>query len=68
MQAKISDFWDFLGGPVVKNLPYNVGDTSLIPVGDPTCCKTTKPTLQLLSLKATIRDFMHHKERPHMMQ
>ena len=68
MQAKISDFWDFPGGPVVKNLPYNAGDASLIPVGDPTCCKTTKPTLQLLSPKATTGDFVHHKERPHMMQ
>ena len=23
--------WDFLGGPVVKNLPANAGDTGLIP-------------------------------------
>ena len=24
--------WDFLGGPVVKNLPANAGDTGSIPV------------------------------------
>ena len=24
-------FWDFLGGPVVKNLPTNAGDAGLIP-------------------------------------
>ena len=24
-------FWDFLGGPVVKNLPANAGDIGLIP-------------------------------------
>ena len=23
--------WDFPGGPVVKNLPYNAGDTGSIP-------------------------------------
>ena len=53
---------------MVKNLPYNAGDASLIPAGDPTCCKTTKPTLQLLSLKAITRDFVHHEERPHVRQ
>ena len=68
MQAKISDFWDFPGGSVVKNLPYNAGDASLIPAGDPTCCKTTKPTLQRLSLKAITRDLVHHEERPHVRQ
>ena len=31
MQAKISDFWDFPGGPVVKNLPSNAGDTGSVP-------------------------------------
>ena len=25
---------DFPGGPVVKNLPSNAGDTGLIPVGE----------------------------------
>ena len=68
MPAKMSDFWDLPGGPVVKNRPYNAGDASLIPAGDPTCCKTTKPTLQLLSLKAITRDFVHHEERPHVRQ
>ena len=24
-------FWDFPGGPVVKNPPYNAGDAGLIP-------------------------------------
>ena len=28
---KIKKAWEFLGGPVVKNLPYNAGDTGLIP-------------------------------------
>ena len=26
-----SKHWDFPGGPVVKNLPANAGDTGLIP-------------------------------------
>ena len=30
--------WDFLGDPVVGNLPASAGDTGLIPVQeDPTC-------------------------------
>ena len=36
--------WDFPGGPVVKNLPGNVGDMGSIPgPGRFTCCWTTKP-------------------------
>ena len=44
----------FPGGPVVKILPCNAGDTtSLIPgPEDPTCCKATKPVPQLLSLRS----------------
>ena len=33
----------FSGGSVVKNLPANAGDVSLIPdPGDPTCHRSTK--------------------------
>ena len=28
---KNSEFWDFLGGPVVKNTPSNAGDSGSIP-------------------------------------
>ena len=28
---KSKDFWDFPGGPLVKNLPCNPGDMGLIP-------------------------------------
>ena len=36
---------DFYGGPMVKNLPSNAGDTGLIPGiwEDPTCQEATKP-------------------------
>ena len=36
---------DFYGGPMVKNLPTNAGDTGLIPGiwEDPTCQEATKP-------------------------
>ena len=30
VQTKVDDFWDFLGGLVVKNLPSNIGDTDSI--------------------------------------
>ena len=34
----------FLGGPVVKNLPTNAGDTASLLVWEyPTCHKATKP-------------------------
>ena len=29
--VNINPFWDFPGGPVVKNLPSNAGDVGLIP-------------------------------------
>ena len=35
---------DFPGGPVVKNLPRNAGDTAVIPSGGIKCCGATKPT------------------------
>ena len=38
--------WDFPGGPVVKNLPCNGGDTSSISDPEtkiPTCQTVTKP-------------------------
>ena len=36
--------WDFLGGPVVRNLPANAGNMGSIPgLEDPTCCEATKP-------------------------
>ena len=28
---KIRKFWDFPGGPVVENPPYNAGDIGLVP-------------------------------------
>ena len=31
MMIKHSASWDFPGGPVVKNLPYNAGDSGPIP-------------------------------------
>ena len=35
---KIGSFWDFPGGPMVKNLPANAGDMGSIPgLGRPTC-------------------------------
>ena len=35
---------DFLGGPVVKNLPTHAGDMgSIASLEDSTCCKATKP-------------------------
>ena len=35
---------DFPGGPVIKNLPGNVGNPGLIPdPEDLTCCRTAKP-------------------------
>ena len=30
-RIKQKDDWDFLGGPVVKNLPCNAGDVGSIP-------------------------------------
>ena len=29
--CQTEDYWDFPGGPVVKNLPSNAGDVGLIP-------------------------------------
>ena len=29
--CQTEDYWDFPGGPVVKNLPTNAGDVGLIP-------------------------------------
>ena len=38
-------YWDFPGGPMVKNPPYNAGDAGLIPRrGTNTTCRgATKP-------------------------
>ena len=40
--------WDFLDGPMVKNLPANAGDTCLIPGlgrSHKSCPPTTEPVL-----------------------
>ena len=29
--SKVAQTWDFRGGPVIKNLPSNAGDTGSIP-------------------------------------
>ena len=45
--------WDFLGGPVVRNLPANAGNMGSIPgLEDPLCHRATKAIYipQLLSL------------------
>ena len=36
-------FWDFPGGPVVKNLWVNSEETGSVVQEDPICCGATKP-------------------------
>ena len=50
------NFWDFPGGPVAKNPPYNAGDASSIP-GQGT--KIPHATGQL-SLRATTTELVRH--------
>ena len=45
-------FWDFLGGPVVKNLPSNARDLGLIPGRG---AKISHVVGQLESLSATMK-------------
>ena len=52
--------WDFPGGPVVKNLPSNTGDTSSIPGWG---IKIPHISGQL-SPHATTKEPMHPKENP----
>ena len=54
---------DFLGGPVVKNLPLNTGDTSLIP-GQGT---KIPYAVGLLSPRAAITEPTGHSERAHTL-
>ena len=56
--------WDFPGGPVVKNLPYNAGDTGSIPGwGIKIPCVAEEQ-----STCATTREFVHYKERSSLVQ
>ena len=40
---KLADYWDFLGGPVVKNLPSNARDAGLIPAWGPRIPRAMEP-------------------------
>ena len=55
---------DFPGGPVVKNLPCNAGDSGLIPA------QGTKVShaAEQLSPHTTTKESMGHKEGSHMLQ
>ena len=75
---------DFPGGPVVKNLPCNAGDTGLIPGWGnkiPHTAEQLSPHItttessgsrahvqQLESPWDTTRESMHHSRRPHRTQ
>ena len=53
--------WDFLRGPMVKNLPCNSGDVGSIPgqgTGTPHVAEQLGPVLQLKSLYAATQDPM----------
>ena len=64
-QLKIPfNHWDLPGGPVVKNLPYNAGDTGSIPgwgTKIPRVAEEQSPC-------ATTREFVHYKERSSLVQ
>ena len=64
-QLKIPfNHWDLLGGPVVKNLPYNAGDMGSIPGQE---IKIPHATEQLTP-PATARESTHHNPRSHVPQ
>lgn len=50
----LRDFWNFPGGPEVRNPPVNSGDTGSMVQEDPTCLGTTK--------------HMHHATEPVSLQ
>ena len=48
IKKKKKHFWDFPGGPVLKNTPANAGDTGLIPgpMRSSVCAPQQEETLQ----------------------
>ena len=52
------------GGPVVKNPPYNVGGSGLIPGWG----AKIPHVVEQLSPCTTPRESLHHSKRSHMMQ
>ena len=60
LDFKIYVFWDFLGGPMVKNLPCNIGDAVSAPRG-----RTKIPyASEKVSPRAPTRDSVNCKEDP----
>ena len=62
-QKDIHIYWDFPGGPVVKNLPSNAGDVGSIPVRGN---KITNAVGQL-SLHAANTEPTRHNHRAHVL-
>ena len=63
-------YWDFPGGPVVKNPPSNAGDTGSIPgrrTKIPHAVGQLSPTLQLLSIWAKTREPECRNYRTHAL-
>ena len=60
--------WDFLVGPVVKNLPCNVRDAGLIPSQGTKILHVLHVVEQLSSLaittEPTTRESLHHRKDP----
>ena len=60
--------WDCLGGPVVKNLPCNVGDAGLTPSQGTKILHVLHVVEQLSSLaittEPTTRESLHHRKDP----
>ena len=59
--CQTEDYWDFPGGPVVKNLPSNAGDVGLIP-GQET--KISHASGQLSLHTTTRKKPVHHNKEP----